>query len=101
MWLDRCPVLVDHYKAIYAGIRTPIAKDSWNKNTVAREKNGEMRLFKQGYALMIMESNLEPGTTLKTIQTKAMAKDGMSQIVVPTEQVKKACKLALQEFNAI
>lgn len=88
-------------KAIYAGIRTPIANSSWNNNTVAREKNGEMRLFKEDYALKILDSDIEQGATLKSIQSKAMAKNGMSQIVVPAKQVKKACELALQEFNAI
>lgn len=87
-------------KSIYAGIRTPIAEEAWENNKLARD-NGEMRLFKSDYALIMLDSNIAPGTTLKTIQSDAMANYGMSQIVVPEAKVKKACGLALKEFKAI
>lgn len=99
--MEEVGIVGNDLKAIYAGIRTPLAEDSWKKNGIARAEQGEMRLFKRKYASMIMESAIKPGFTLKEIQRDAMAEDGMTQIIVPIVQVKIACKLALQELERI
>ncbi len=102
MYLAMLDVGLDNFTTnrIYEGIRTPFAQSAWNANKDAR-RGGETRFFTEAYARTLLETPIEPLTTLTSIQSQANEHGGLFNPQLPDSMVKDACAIALQKFNTL
>lgn len=85
---------------VYDGIRTKIAQDAWDKNKAARAK-GEPRFFTSDFSSKLANGNLDPKSTLETIQADAIRSKGVLKPTLPDAAIKAVCQSALKELNAL
>ncbi|MFM4719143.1 DUF1353 domain-containing protein [Aeromonas bivalvium] len=98
MYLAMQDLSVKGIAAVYVGIRTPIAKTAWARNTQARTK-GETRFFTRAYAEHVKGGTLDPKATWASVQAEALKNEGLYYPSLPNSKVKQACAAALAYFN--
>ncbi|MBQ5946089.1 DUF1353 domain-containing protein [Massilia sp. ST3] len=87
-------------KAIYIGVRTSEADESWEKNKHARG-GGEVRFFTRQYADFLLEQDVKPGRSLQTIQREAAIRGGALTPLSADAEVKAACQASVREFERL
>ncbi len=85
---------------VYDGVRTPIGQAAWEKNKVARAR-GEARFFSSAFSTYLASGNLDPKSTLATIQAEAYKKNGVVTPTLTLPTIRAACQAALKEYEAV
>jgi len=88
----------DKIAGVYVGIRSPIADKAWEDNRKAR-LGGESRFFTPEHARSLQESWIDTEATLSSLQSDAIAVNGMYRIETPQPIVKRVCQEAMIKYR--
>jgi hypothetical protein len=85
---------------VYGGVRTPIGQAAWDKNKAARAR-GEARFFSSKFSIFLASGNLDPKSTLATIQAEAGKRNGAVTPTLPLPTIRAVCQAAFKEYEAL